>query len=206
MVAWLVWRIHHGIGVIATPEPTTGPTDITRILLEVRQGHREAMDRVLPLVYDELRRIARGRLRGQSMTLGTTELVHEAYLKLADGAQAEWRDRAHFFAVAAIAMRQILVDRARQRCAVKREGYRRRISLDEAVIPSEDQADALLEIDEALNALSRLDERLARVVECRFFGGLTEVETAEALGVTPRTVRRDWVKAKGLLYDALSGS
>jgi RNA polymerase sigma factor (TIGR02999 family) len=198
---------HHEAGVIATPEPTTRPTEITRLLIELRQGGREAMDRLLPLVYDELRRIARNRFRrsGTSMTLSTTELVHEAYLKLADGSEVEWRDRAHFFAVASMAMRQILVDRARQRRAAKRGGSRRRISLDEAVIPSEDQAEALLEMDDALNALARLNERLARVVECRFFGGLTEAETAEALGVTSRTVRRDWVKAKGLLYDALSG-
>ncbi len=184
---------------------------VTDLLTELRQGRREAMDRLFPLVYDELRRIAHRQLGPDppDPTLGTTALVHEAYLKLVDQTRAAWQDRAHFFAVGAMAMRQILVDHARQRRAVKRGGGHRPISLDEfsldRVLPSADaQADALLDLHDALTRLSELDTRLTRVVECRFFGGLTEHETAEALGITERTVRRDWAKAKGLLYQALS--
>ena len=129
--------------------------------------------------------------------------LHETYLKLADPTRADWRDRAHFYAVAALAMRQILVDHARARASVKRGGGRRRVSLDEATLSVEEQAEAVLDLDEALQKLSHLDERLSRVVECRFFGGLSEEETAEVLGVTARTVRRDWVKAKALLYEEL---
>ena len=183
----------------------TSEPQITDLLTELGNGRREVVNRLFPVVYDELRRIARRQLRPAQSgeTLGTTALVHEAYLKLVDQSRAEWRDRAHFYAVAAIAMRQILVDYARQHAAAKRGGARRPVSLDEATIPAEDQAGALLELDEALTRLSRLDERLGRVVECRFFGGLTEEETAEALGVTARTVRRDWVKARALLYEEL---
>lgn len=184
---------------------------ITDLLTELRQGRMEAMDRLFPAVYEELRRIAHRQLGPfpPDPTLGTTALVHEAYLKLVDHTRAGWQDRAHFFAVGAMAMRQILVDHARQRRADKRGSGRRTISLDEfsldRVLPSaNDQADALLDLHDALTRLSELDERLTRVVECRFFGGLTEEETAEALGVTARTVRRDWTKAKGLLYEALS--
>ncbi|MGH7516168.1 MAG: sigma-70 family RNA polymerase sigma factor [Gemmatimonadales bacterium] len=180
--------------------------EITDLLTELRNGRREAMDQLLPLVYDELRRIAHRTLGPgrTSETLGTTALVHEAYLKLVNQSRAEWNDRVHFFAVAATAMRQLLVDHARARSAVKRGGGRRRVSLDETQLSVEEQAETLLELDQALTKLSRLDERLGRVVECRFFGGLTEEETAEVLGVTARTVRRDWVKAKGLLYEELS--
>lgn len=178
---------------------------ITDLLKELGQGRREMVDRLFPLVYHELRRIASRALgpNRPDQTLGTTALVHEAYLKLVDQTHADWRDRVHFFAVAAMAMRQILVDHARQRAALKRGGARRRVSLDDASLSVEDQAEALLELDEALTKLARLDARLGRVVECRFFAGLTEEETAEALGVTARTVRRDWVKAKGLLYAEL---
>jgi RNA polymerase sigma factor (TIGR02999 family) len=182
-------------------------TEITDLLTELRNGRHEALDRLFPLVYQELRSIAHRALgpRQTSATLGTTALVHEAYLKLVDQSRAEWNDRAHFYAVAAMAMRQILVDHARARRALKREGKWRRLSLDEVNLPvEEDQAQAVLELDGALTKLARLDQRLAKVVECRFFGGLTEEETAEALGVTARTVRRDWVKAKGLLYEELT--
>jgi RNA polymerase sigma factor (TIGR02999 family) len=185
-------------GMSANPE-------ISDLLTQLRDGRREALDRLLPLIYDELRRIAHRQLGpGRSgETLGTTALVHEAYLRLVNPARPEWRDRAHFFAVAAIAMRQILVDRARQHLALKRGGDWRRISLDDTALAVEEQAQELLELDEALKKLSALDERLGKVVEYRFFGGLTEEETAEALRVTVRTVQRDWVKAKGLLYQEL---
>jgi len=179
--------------------------DITDLLVALRSGRREVMDPLFSLVYGELRRIAHRRLgpgRADD-TLGTTALVHETYLKLVDQTRADWRDRAHFFAVAAMAMRQILVDHARARAALKRGGGHRRITLDDPGLAIEEQAAALLDLDDALAKLARLDERLARVVECRFFGGLSEQETAEALGVTARTVRRDWVKAKGLLHEEL---
>ena len=180
--------------------------EITDLLTRLGHGDQESLDRVFALVYEELRRIAHRQRRPDSSdeTLGTTALVHEAYLKLVDQTRPEWRDRGHFFAVAAMAMRQILVDRARQHHAQKRGGTRRRVSLDDTTLSVEDQAEALVELDAALARLSRVDERLGRVVECRFFGGLTEEETAEALGVTARTVRRDWVKAKGLLYTELN--
>ncbi len=180
--------------------------DITDLLTALRNGRRDVMDRLFSLVYDELRRIAHRTIGpgAATDTLGTTALVHETYLKFVDQARADWRDRAHFYAVAAMAMRQILVDHARARASVKRGGGRRRVSLDDATLSVEDQAEALLDLDDALRKLSRLDERLGQVVECRFFGGLSEEETAAVLGVTARTVRRDWVKAKALLYEELN--
>jgi RNA polymerase sigma factor (TIGR02999 family) len=179
-------------------------TSITELLADLRRGRREAFDQILPLVYHELRRAARRELAIRpSDTLSTTALVHELYLKLARVHRAEWRDRAHFLSVAAVAMRHILVDRARRRTAEKRGGPQRHVTLDEQLTRAEGQAESLLELHDALDQLAALDERLARVVECRFFGGMTEQETAEALGITERTVRRDWIKARGLLYQAL---
>jgi RNA polymerase sigma factor (TIGR02999 family) len=179
--------------------------EITELLTQIRDGRKETIDRLFPLVYNELRRIAHRQLgsdrRGQ--TLETTALVHEAYLRLVDQTHAEWRDRAHFLAVAAMAMRQILIGQARKRRAEKRGGGRPHLALEEGLVSVEDQAEALLELDQALHRLAVLDQRLAKVVECRFFGGLTEEEIAESLGVTARTVRRDWVKAKALLYEEL---
>jgi RNA polymerase sigma factor (TIGR02999 family) len=164
-----------------------------------------AFEQMFPLVYDELRRIAHGRLGRERPvnTLGTTTLVHEAYLRLADQTRARFVDRSHFLAVATLAMRRILVDYARRYHTEKRGGNAARVSLDDAMVEAEDRADVLLAVDEALTELAEVDERLSRVVECRFFGGLTEEETAEVLGVTARTVRRDWVKAKGWLSRAL---
>ena len=183
---------------------TDNVTGVTALLAELREGRRDAFDRMFPLVYDELQRRAHRELAARrSDTLSTTALVHEAYLRLVDTERAQWQDRAHFLAVAAVAMRQILVDRARRHHADKRGGGRQRITLDEGVLAVDQQVDSLLELDEALTHLATIDQRLSRVVECRFFGGLTEEETAEALGITTRTVRRDWVKARGLLYQAL---
>ena len=178
-------------------------SDITGLLLAWRAGDQAAVDRLFPLVYEELRHIAHrqlGRERSDH-TLSTTALVHEGYLKLVDQRRARWEDRAHFFAVAAQAMRRILVSYARRHRADKRRGEM--VQLEDVVALADDRADLLLALDEALTQLSEVDERLARVVDCRFFGGLTEEETAEALGVTARTVRRDWVKAKGWLNQAL---
>ena len=180
---------------------------ITDLLLQVRQGSPDAMDRLFPLVYEELRRVAHRAVRGERTghTLGTTGLVHEAYLRLVDQTRIEYRDRGHFFGIAARAMRQILVDYARRHRAGKRGGDQRAISLDDAVLGVEDRAEALLGLDEALTELESVDSRLGQVVQCRFFGGLTEEETGEALGVTARTVRRDWLKAKGWLHHHLTG-
>jgi RNA polymerase sigma factor (TIGR02999 family) len=163
------------------------------------------MDRLFPLVYQELRRVAHRAVRGERSghTLGTTGLVHEAYLRLVDQTRIEYRDRGHFFGIAARAMRQILVDYARRHQAGKRGGSQRPITLDDAMLGIEDRAEALLGLDEALTELESLDPRLGQVVQCRFFGGLTEEETGETLGVTARTVRRDWLKAKGWLYHRL---
>lgn len=133
----------------------------------------------------------------------TTALVHEAYIKLVDQSRVEWRDRTHFLALASLAMRHVLVDRARALGALKRGGTHRRITLDEEQIGVDDQPDALLQLNEALERLAQAEPRLARVVECRFFGGLTEEEIAEALGLTVRTVQRDWAKARMLLRRAL---
>jgi RNA polymerase sigma factor (TIGR02999 family) len=181
------------------------PRDVESILSECRGGSAEAVDRLLPLVYDELRRIAHRQLRAERTdhTLSTTALVHEAYVKLVDQTRVQWADRAHFFAIASRAMRRILVDYARKRQAAKRGAGVRPLTLEDAVAMTEERADTLLAVDEALTRLAELDERLGRVVECRFFGGLTEEETAAALRVTARTVRRDWAKAKGWLYQEL---
>ena len=178
------------------------PGDLTAILLQARAGDRAALDRLFPLVYDELRAVAGRRLAAErtNHTLNTTALVHETYIKLVDQTRVAWRDRAHFFAVAARAMRCILVDHARRHATAKRGSGRRCVPLEAASLSLYERADALLEMDDALERLARLDRRLAEVVECRFFGGLTEEETAAALDVTSRTVRRDWVKARGLLY------
>lgn len=178
---------------------------ITRLLQQLRRGDRAALDRLLPLVYDELRRIAH-RQRSyprEDRTLDTTALVHEAYLKLIEPAGLDSTDRAHFFAIAARAMRQVLIDRARKRGTLKRGGKWRRVPLDGAAIAVDEQADMLLALDDALGRLAALDERLSRIVECRFFGGMTEQETAQALAVSERTVRRGWLKARLWLYGEL---
>lgn len=158
-----------------------------------------------PIVYEELRRIAHRQRRrgGGDSPLTTTALVHEAYLKLMRRPGTTLGNRSHFLAVAALAMRQLLVDDARARLAAKRGGQHSRVDLDADAMATDEQCEALLELDEALSELAQLDGRLARVVNCRFFGGLTEEETAAAVGVTARTVRRDWTKAKALLYARL---
>lgn len=181
------------------------PADITAQLQAWGAGEAAARETLFPLIYDELRRIAHRHLQREphGHTLDTTALVHEAYLRLVDQTRADFTDRAHFFAVASNAMRRILVDYARRYLADKRGGAPRRVTLTDDMLVAEERADTLLAVDEALNELGRIDERLSRVVECRFFGGLTEEETAEVLGVTARTVRRDWTKAKGWLHRAL---
>ncbi|MEZ0335910.1 MAG: sigma-70 family RNA polymerase sigma factor [Gemmatimonadales bacterium] len=187
------------------PPDSPASTTITDYLLAARGGDREVMDRLFVSVYDELRRIAHHALRHERTdhTLGTTGLVHEAYFRLVDQTRVEWRDRGHFFGVASRAMRQVLVDYARRRGAVKRGGKVKVLALEEGMVPAEERAEALLAVDEALTRLSEHDAGLAQVVECRFFGGLTEDETAEATGSSLRTVQRQWRRAKAWLYQEL---
>jgi RNA polymerase sigma factor (TIGR02999 family) len=180
--------------------------DITELLVAYRGGDRAAFEKLIPLVYQDLRRIARRQLaHGRpDQTLDTTALVHEAYIELAETSRLVVNDRGHFFAIAARAMRQIVIDYARRRSAAKRGGGTAPISLDLVQIPVAAQADVVLEIDDALRRLSELDDRLTRVFECRFFAGLSEEETAEALDLSLRTVQRDWMKSKAWLRRELT--
>lgn len=185
--------------------------DLTGLLIEWRQGDRAALDRLTPLVYDEIRRIAHRYVQREreGHTLQTTALVNEAYLRLAGQQQINWQNRAHFFAVTAQVMRHILIDYARRRHYVKHGGEAQRIAFDEAlateeaVLMSKPRAAELLALDEALDELAKLDPRKSRVVELRYFGGLSLDETAEVLEVSPMTVRRDWRAAKAWLYKAV---
>ncbi len=180
--------------------------DITRLLIDTRDGDEDARSELFQVVYEELRDLARHQLRRRRHgTLQTTVLVHEAYLKLCNASQLDVRDRSHFFALAARAMRQVLVDHFRRKDSAKRGHNPVRLSLDEGDIPVEERGHFLLALDEALERLSRMNDRLGRVVEWRFFGGLTEAEIAGLLGVSERTVRNDWSKAKAWLHRELSG-
>jgi RNA polymerase sigma factor (TIGR02999 family) len=181
---------------------------ITGALRALASGAPGAGDQLADLVYDPLRAIAHRQLQSERTghTLQTTGLVHEAYLRLVDQQQAEWGDRAQFFAIAARVMRRILVDYARKHRAARRGGAYRLVSLDDpdaGAIAAAERADELIALDEALDRLEQLDPRASKVVECRFFGGLTEIETGEVLGIAPRTVAREWVKARGWLYQEL---
>lgn len=174
---------------------------ITELLLRLQDGDDDAYAQLVPLVYDDLRRIARHHLQGndRGYTLNTTALVHEAYLKMVDGSRITWRDRDHFLRVVSTVMRNLMVDLARRRRAEKRGGGAKRITLESANLRVEEQAELILALDEALERLRERGPRLCEVVECRFFAGLTQEETAAALGVTERTVQRDWTKAKAYL-------
>jgi RNA polymerase sigma factor (TIGR02999 family) len=180
--------------------------DITTQLRAWQAGEAAAPERLFPLVYDELRRIAHRQLRRERSghTLDTTALVHEAFLRLSGQGPSEFANRAHFFAVAATAMRRVLVDYARRYRTEKRGAAPVRVSLTDTMLVAEERAETLIAVDDALYELSLIDARLSQVVECRFFAGLTEEETATALGVTSRTVRRDWTKAKGWLHRTLT--
>jgi RNA polymerase sigma factor (TIGR02999 family) len=189
---------------------TRGAEPITDALLALREGSPGAMDRLMPLVYEQLRRIAHRQLGSEATghTLSTTGLVHEAFLKLVDQTRAQWQDRAQFFAIAASAMRRVLVEYARRTNAARRGGgsngkKRAPISVEDVQIPVAERAAVLVDLDEALQRLALVDARLAQIVECRFFAGLTESETAAALSISQRTVARDWVVAKGWLLQEL---
>jgi RNA polymerase sigma factor (TIGR02999 family) len=193
------------------PEPpgsAEASGQITRLLASVREGNREAIDVVFNLVYAELHSAARRQLARArpGQTLETTVLVHEAYLKLVDSAQASWNDRGHFFAVAAKAMRQIIIDYARFTSRKKRGGNVNRISLDGIDVASEERAGELLALDDALTKLETFSERLARIVELRFFAGLSIEETGEALAMPPHQVKREWRKARAFLFQAIQHS
>ncbi len=187
------------------PDPQT----VTRLLHELSAGNRHAFAEVLPLVYDELHDLAARQRRGWrgDETLNTTALVHEAYLRLVDQSQPRWQSHPHFLAVAATAMRQILLDYAKRNRAAKRGGGAARVPLHEVEAalrsggdPSEARSEALLALDESLRRLEKHDRRQSRIVECRFFGGMTIQDTAEALGISPATVSRAWAMAQAWLY------
>ena len=180
---------------------------LTELLLAYDQsdGSPEALERLMPVLYDRLREMARRHMRAERAghTLNTTALVHEAYLKLVDQTRLTWKNELHFYAIASRVMRNILIDYARLHRAQKRGGGRPVTSLDNKNIALEERADELLALDEALTRLADFDERMAQVVEYRFFGGLNIEETAAVLDVSPRTVKRDWKRAKAWLYSEL---
>jgi RNA polymerase sigma-70 factor, ECF subfamily len=183
------------------PERTL-PGEVTRLLEAAEAGDSGALDRLVPLVYEDLRRVAHRQLdrEGGGHTLQTTALIHEAYIKIAAGGSVSATSRAHFLAIAARAMRQVLVDYARRRKAAKRGGGVISVTLGDEPQPADASAEDLLALDEALE---QLDPRQRQVIECRFFGGMEEKDIAAALGVSERTVRRDWMKARAWLYQSL---
>ena len=178
-------------------------TEVTQLLLAAQDGTPEVLDRLMPLVYDELRWMAHRQLRSHRASLSTTALVHEAYLKLVGRDELPASSRRHFFGAAANAMRQILIDAARKRQALKRGGDAEHVDLDAERLAVDASADELIALDEALTRLQALDARLAQIVEYRFFGGLTVEETATLMDLSPRTIKRDWRKARAWLYQAL---
>ena len=187
---------------------TASQEDITQLLLAWGAGDAAALDELMPIVYAELRKLARSYMRNQRAdhTLQTTALVNEAYLRLIDSSRVKWQNRTHFFAISAQLMRRVLVDFARQRGSQKRGGEVQKIELDEAlvVVADDGQKTDLVALDEALKVLAEMNPRQSQTVELRYFGGLSEEEIAEHLGVSVRTVRRDWSVARAWLYRNLS--
>ena len=181
---------------------TPSPGEVTQLLVDWGNGDKAALDRLTPLVHEELHRLAHRhmRLERPNHTLQTTALVNEAYVRLVDQRNLHWKNRAHFFSIASRLMRRILVDLARAHYGPKRGGGVPQVSLDEAAILSQERAGELVALDEALTRLAKMDERKSKVVELRFFGGMSVEETAEALGVSPITIKRDWSTAKAWLY------
>lgn len=178
------------------------PEDVTMLLAQLVEGKEEAASKLIPMVYDELRRLAGGYMRRErgDHTLQATALVHEAYLKLVQQRSVDWQSRAHFFGIAAQMMRRILIDHARGHLRDKRGAGQQVVPLDEAVVFSPEQSAEMLRVDESLQRLSKLDPRQAKVVELRFFGGLTVEETADVLKISPKTVKREWSVAKAWLH------
>jgi RNA polymerase sigma-70 factor (ECF subfamily) len=183
----------------------TQTQDVTQVLRELSEGDQDAPARLMPLVYNELRKLSQGYLQGErpDHTLQATALVHEAYIRLVDWENVTWQNRAHFFAVAAQVMRRILVDYARERNAKKRGGGMTKLSLDEAVSFAQEREVDLVALDDALKSLAELDAAQSKIVELRFFGGLTIEETAEALNTSPATVKREWMLAKAWLHKTI---
>jgi RNA polymerase sigma-70 factor, ECF subfamily len=182
--------------------------DVTQLLADVQNGRPDAAPQLMPLVYDELRRLARGQMRRErpDHTLQATALVHEAYFRLVNQPERTWQNRTHFIRIAAQVMRRMLIDYARARRTAKREGGLQRVPLEEPLLVAEEQSDELLALDEALERLAQFDARQSRVVELRFFGGLTVEETAEALGMSAKTVKRDWSVARAWLHREMKKS
>ena len=180
---------------------TQSPKEITRLLVAWGDGDQSALAELTPLVYDELHRLARHYMSGERAghTLQTTALVNEAYVRLIDWQQVRWQNRAQFFAICAQMMRRILVDHARDRAAAKRGGGVRKVSLEEVAVLTDERAEELVALDAALESLAQLDERKGRVVELRYFGGLSVEETAEVLQISPTTVGREWERARAFL-------
>ena len=184
----------------------SSPPEVTQRLIADRRGQPAALDELVPVVYAELRRLAEWYMRGErpDHTLQATALVHEAYLRLIDQTRAGWQDRAHFLGIAARLMRQILVNYAQKHAAVKRGGQAYKLSLDEALGPAAEKSVDLVALDQALERLAAIDPQKSRIVEMRFFAGLSIEETAEALGVSPRTVKRSWRLARAWLHGEIS--
>jgi RNA polymerase sigma factor (TIGR02999 family) len=188
---------------------TQAPThDVTQLLIEWSNGDKAALDKLLPLIHEELRRLAHYYMSRErpGHTLQTTALVDEAYLRLVNRKDVHWQNRAHFFAIAAQSMRSILVDHARNHAYMKRGGGARKIALDEAMVVSQERAAEVVALDEVLKELASFDPQQSRIVELRFFGGLTIEETAEVLDLSPATIKREWSTAKAWLYHELAKS
>lgn len=184
------------------------PSEITQMLIELTDGNQEVVNRILPHIYDELRRLAGSYLRRERSdhTLQPTALVHEAYMKLIDQRQVKWQNRAHFFGIAAQVMRRILMDHARKHIAEKRGGDAEKLPLEEEIlIVSHERSAELVALDDALHGLAEMDEQKARIVELRYFGGLSIEETAEVMGVSVPTINRQWRTAKAWLYSQITG-
>jgi RNA polymerase sigma-70 factor (ECF subfamily) len=184
------------------------PADVTALLSELEQGDQAAAEKLVPLVYEELKRLARGYMRRErpDHTLQTTALVHEAYLRLVRQRKPNWQCRSHFFGIAAQMMRRILLDHARGHLRQKRSGPAQVLRLDEALTFSREQSEELVKLNEALKRLSAIDPRQGKIVELRFFGGLSVEETSEVLCISPKTVKRDWAVAKAWLHGELRPS
>ena len=179
--------------------------DVTQLLVELTKGNKEAASKLIPLVHDELHRLARRQMRGERTdhTLQATALLNEAYLKLIENRPLQWQNRAHFFAVAAQIMRRILIDHARSHLRQKRGGGQKMVTLNEGLVFSPEQSMELLQLDQSLDRLAQLDPRQSKIVEMRFFAGLTVEETAEVLHISPKTVKREWSIAKAWLHGDL---